>query len=133
MADTPPFAKDLSKLSEEEQKRRPSPQFNGFRSWVTNELNRRKMEYPFAPVSPFVRLTSCQMDEVKNYAYFSLGSHGFNPEHLNIFDLSYSNRDIVGYAVDLNNKLKNGLYAKRLIASDDFTEGAIPPDIVKEL
>lgn len=119
-------------LTQEETNRRTSPQFNGFRSWVVKELNRRKMEYPMQSVTPFVRFTSCQSDLELNYAYFTLGLHGFHAEDLNIFDASYGGRDIVGYAVDLKTKIKNK-YAKRLIATDDLTEGAIPPAISMKL
>lgn len=137
------MAEDL-KLTPEERSRRPAPQFNPFRSWVTEELNRRKLEMPVSPVSPFVRLTSCQMDYAKsntdknrgqsaNYAFFTLGLHGFEASDLNIFDVSYTQRDIVGYATDLNGQMVNGRFPKRLISSNELTEGAIPPAIAENL
>ena len=129
---TKPKSTDVP-LTPEEVGRRNSPQFNPFRSWVVKELNRRKFEHPPQPVSPFVRLTSCQIDNRKNYAYFSLGLHGFEAADLNIFDVSYGMRDVVGYAVDLNNKLKSGGYGSRLIASDDLSEGALPFAVSEKL
>jgi hypothetical protein len=132
---------DLS-ISEEERSRRPAPQFNAFRSWVTDELFRRRTVYgtepdqsdsAFFPASPFVRFTSCLSDSVKGYSYFTLGLHGFYQEDLDIFDVSYRNRDIVGYATDLNAKQQNGKYGKRLISADELTEGAVPPTLEQNL
>lgn len=108
--------------------RHPWPQFNAFRPYVTSELVRRKTSYP-APIStPFVRLTSCKQDPVRKYSYFTLGLHGFNTADINIFDEAYSNkRDIVGYAYDMT--AGNGPRPKRLVSSDELTQGAIPQSV----
>jgi soluble lytic murein transglycosylase-like protein len=108
--------------------RRPYPQFNSFRSFVINELMRRKRNYPTAIKSPFVRFTSCKQDTTQKYAFFSMGLHGFKKEDLNIFDQTYgTNRDIVGYAHELGNG------NKKLISADQLTAAALPPIITNEM
>jgi murein DD-endopeptidase MepM/ murein hydrolase activator NlpD len=91
------------------ENRRPYPQLNSFRPWVSQELKNRRKSAPVpsnlvtgpTPISaPFVRMTSCNEDDVNNYKYFTLGLHGFDDSSsTNLFDLTYgSGRDIVGYA-----------------------------------
>jgi soluble lytic murein transglycosylase-like protein/peptide methionine sulfoxide reductase MsrA len=113
--------------------RKPFPQVNSFRNFVVEELNRRKVSYPAPMASPFVRLTSTKMDPAYAYAFFTLGLHGFNPDDLNIFDVSYGNgRDIVGYAYDLNSK-KNGKLQTRLISTDMLSAGHLPESVTQTL
>lgn len=83
-----------------DENRRPFPQLNGLRSWVSDELKSRKRTWPTAVSSPFVRMTSCNEDDVNNYKYFSMGLHGYDGgASSNLFELTHgSKRDIVGYA-----------------------------------
>lgn len=78
--------------------RLPGPHLNPFRSFVSNELSRRKSVFPTPTISPFIRFTSCLREPVEGYEYFSLGLHGYTGAD-NIFDSLYGNqREIVGYA-----------------------------------
>lgn len=94
--------------------RRPFPQLNSFRPWVSEELKKRRSTWPTPISAPFARMTSCNEDDINNYKYFTLGLHGFDAgDSINLFDLTYgSNRDIVGYAY------RNG--QKVLISSDEL-------------
>jgi murein DD-endopeptidase MepM/ murein hydrolase activator NlpD len=79
--------------------RRPFPQLNKFRDWVTAELQRRRRSWPTPISAPFVRMTSCNEDLRSNYKYFTLGLHGFEDTTTNIFDASFGpKKDVVGYA-----------------------------------
>lgn len=102
--------------------RKPFPQINPFRSFVTNELNRRRTEFPSPTLSPFIRLTSCMGDaEHKPEAlnFFTLGLHGFDIKDINIFDQSYTKQhDIVGYAYTNDGK-------KILVHVGDLTRGDV--------
>lgn len=103
--------------------RLPWPQFNAFRPFVLNELNRRKNTYPTVPVSPFVRLTSTKKDISNNYQFFTLGLHGFDKSDINLFDeIQGGNKtDVVGYAYDLIGKDENGKMRKKLIYSNQLS------------
>jgi murein DD-endopeptidase MepM/ murein hydrolase activator NlpD len=105
-------------------KRKPFPQFNPFRDFVIDELRRRKnTEIPTPVVAPFTRLTSCMEDPVMDYAFFSLGLHGFdNPDGSNIFDLTYgTRREVVGHAYSRTKDSNTGLHNKKLIFADDIS------------
>lgn len=112
------------------QKRKPFPQFNPFRDFVIDELRRRKStDIPVPTVAPFVRFTSCMEDPVLDYAFFSLGLHGFDGSDgsgtSNIFDLTYGTRkEVVGYAYSRSKDLNTGLHNKRLIFADDISPNA---------
>lgn len=104
--------------------RKPFPQFNSFRPFVVDELQRRKnTEIPTPIVAPFLRLTSCMEDDVVDYAFFSLGLHGYDkPDGANIFDLTYgSDKEVVGYAYSRNKDAATGKHNKRLINADDIS------------
>jgi hypothetical protein len=110
-----------------EEERRPWPQFNAFRTFVNDELIRRKTSYPAPVNSPFVRLTSCKQDKTNKYAYFTLGLHGFDNQDINLFDQAFNSKvDIVGYAYDLT---AQGNRPKRLVSSDEL-HNAPPQDFV---
>lgn len=98
--------------------RKPYPQFNSFRSFVIDELDRRKTTYPTPMVAPFVRLTSCLAEPNLQYAFFTLGLHGFDEgADADIFSESYGpKRETVGYAYDMRNSMK-----KKLISADQMT------------
>src|SRR5574338_443367 len=118
---------------QDDEFRYPYPQLNAFRPFVTQELIRRKTTYPTPINVPFVRLTSCQLDPVNRYVFFTLGLHGFEKEDLNIFDVTYGGgRDIVGYAYDLNNP-QNGKYPKILISADQLSPGTVPPTVMQSV
>lgn len=85
-----------------EAHRRPAPQMNPFRSFVTEELQRRKL-LPNTIQTPFVRFVSCLSNPSDNsanqYQYFTMGLHGYTDDDVNIFDMTYgSSREILGYA-----------------------------------
>jgi hypothetical protein len=109
--------------------RRPFPQFNAFRSFVSDELDRRKTTYPTPIAAPFARFTSCmsEPDPKFSYVFFTLGLHGFDAEDMNIFDSTYTGRDIVGYAVDVKGQNTNGEFKNRLVSADELSKGAAPP------
>jgi len=85
-----------------EHGRRPAPQMNCFRPFVTAELQRRKL-LPDTIMVPLVRMVSCLANPSTNtadaYQYFTMGLHGYTDDDVNIFDMTYgSSREIVGYA-----------------------------------
>jgi murein DD-endopeptidase MepM/ murein hydrolase activator NlpD len=105
-------------------KRKPFPQFNPFRDFVIDELRRRKrIDVPTPTAAPFVRFTSCMEDPALDYAFFSLGLHGFdNADGANIFDLTYGTRkEVVGYAYHRSKDPNTGIHKKRLIFADDIS------------
>lgn len=105
-------------------KRKPFPQFNPFRDFVIDELKRRKRtDVPTPTAAPFVRFTSCMEDPALDYAFFSLGLHGFdNSDGSNIFDLTYGTRkEVVGYAYSRSKDANTGVHNKKLIFADDIS------------
>ena len=104
--------------------RKPFPQLNPFRDWVTSELQTRKRTWPTPIATPLVRMTSCNEDLQNKYRYFTLGLHGFDDQGVNLFDLTYgAQRDIVGYAYrDTDNGRQ-----KVLIGADEISY--VPPNI----
>lgn len=114
-------------------KRLPFPQLNAFRSFVIDELRRRKTAYPNPINAPFVRLTSAKQDPTNNYVFFTMGLHGYGAEDTNIFDVTYGGgKDIVGYASDLTSPDLTRA-RKRLIFSDELSAGDISPLIRAQL
>jgi murein DD-endopeptidase MepM/ murein hydrolase activator NlpD len=103
--------------------RKPFPQFNPFRDYVFEELRRRKnTTSPTAIAAPFLRLSSCMEDADKDYAFFSLGLHGFDRSGgRDIFDLTYGmGREVVGYGYT-RSKNSAGRHNKKLIFADDIS------------
>lgn len=103
----------LTAIQTMEQGRKPPPQMNPFRPFVTNELKRRKRN-PSYTSTPFVRMVSCleapgpshtvstpdgrcTPEPTVIYKYFTLGLHGYEAGG-NIFDITYGSREVVGYA-----------------------------------
>lgn len=107
--------------------RRPFPLFNGLRTFVIDELIRRKTNLPTPISTPFARFTSASEDKKIGYKYFTLGLHGFTENDYDIFETSYRvGKDFVGYAYSTKTKDKNGYAKKKLITSDELT--IISPD-----
>jgi hypothetical protein len=104
----------------DEKPRRPFPQFNAFRPWVTKELERRKNAYPVDVAAPFARMTSCMLEPNFHYKFFTLGLHGFDTNDMNMFEATYVGRDVVGYAVDTRSNIN------RLIAADELSVADLP-------
>lgn len=117
--------------TKQEETRYPYPHFNPFRKFVMDELIRRKTTYPPPLSSPFVKLTSCKVDPVEKYAFFTLGLHGFDAlSDLDIFDATYNrNRDIVGWAYSLRDAPVNGLRKKVLVSADQVSRDVLPPSV----
>lgn len=113
-----------------EENRRPYPQLNGFREWVRDELKQRRSTWPTPVSTPFVRMTSCNEDDVNNYKYFSLGLHGFDDgQSTNIFDLTYgARRDVVGYAYRGGEQVLIGSDELKYISPDIQSFNALPQD-----
>jgi len=85
--------------------RRVYPSINALRSFVQTELSKRKKgskAVPTPTITPFVRMTSAMEDSEQHYRFFSLGLHGITDRELegNLFDLTYGNRDVVGFGYD---------------------------------
>ena len=85
--------------------RRTYPSINALRDFVQAELEKRKkgsLAVPTPIMTPFVRMTSAIEDPVENYRFFSIGLHGITDRELegNLFDLTYGNQDVVGFAYD---------------------------------
>lgn len=128
-----PVRPEIPTTIQSEEKRRPWPNLNAFRTFVMQELTRRKENYPTPLNAPFVRVTACTEEPEIGYAYFTMGLHGFSSDDLNIFDVTYgTNREIIGYAYDLRDRDDSGRARKRLISTDELSVGAIP-DAAKEL
>lgn len=104
-----------------EENRKPFPQFNPFRKFVIKELQHRKTQYPTMPVTPFARMSSCNIDKINKYVFFSLGLHGFNSEASNIFDLTYNDNqhDVVGTAINIGSKKRRVVSTNELSAQPD--------------
>jgi len=85
--------------------RRVYPSINALRDFVQTELKKRKkgnLAVPTPTITPFVRMTSAMEDAEENYRFFSIGLHGITDTELegNIFDLTYGDKDVVGFAYD---------------------------------
>lgn len=121
----------VSQTPETEEDRRPWPQFNAFRDWLTIELERRIRVYDAGAggstiSAPFVRFVSCQEDAGFNYNFFTMGLHGFTADDIahTLFDSVYGNdREIVGYAYDKTTK------NKKLIDASQLTLGSLPKSV----
>jgi hypothetical protein len=107
------------------EKRVPYPLYNNFRSFIVDELDKRKNAFPNPVVTPFLRMTACTQDQEVGRRFFTLGLHGFNDADYDMFDSAYgSMRDIVGYSYDINSNGK-----KRLHSSDMLSADSTPPDL----
>jgi len=85
--------------------RRTYPAINALRDFVKAELNKRKrgsLAVPTPTITPFVRMTSAIEDPNEHYRFFSMGLHGITDQELegNLFELTYGNRDVVGFGYD---------------------------------
>ena len=98
------------------EQRSPFPNPNSIRRYTQLELKRRAINNEFTDVAipspvvmPFVRFTSTKVDPgpPKAYRFFHMGLHGADENiggDANVFELSYGEDDVVGYAVDSNGR-----------------------------
>jgi hypothetical protein len=94
----------------------PAP--NSIRRYVQRELFRRRLNtqnsslaIPTPTIMPFVRFTSTRQDHQNHYKFFHLGLHGSPGQDIpeafgNIFEMSYGDRDIIGYGYGDDGKRK---------------------------
>lgn len=113
-----------------ERARRPYPQLNSFRGWVSDELKERRSTWPTPVSAPLTRMTSCNEDDANNYKYFTLGLHGFDGgQSTNLFDLTYgAKRDIVGYAYRGGDKVLIGADEIKYVAPNIESFESLPSD-----